>query len=164
MCICHTGNVCETGWTFFGHTGNCYKFVPTRTSWSGAFSTCRSATSNPSVNLVSIPDKATDDFLSSKVIKSRWWTEVWTGGYRASGQWLWLDGSRWTGYQNWYPGNPSGGAEDKLELIGSSGRGMRWNDGRNSYRRGAVCQYTPESSGVKKKRSLFIYTEILIYH
>ena len=106
-------------------------------------SSCRSATSNPSVNLVSIPDRATDNFLSTEVIKSRWWTEVWTGGYRESGQWFWTDGSRWTGYHNWYPGNPSGGAEDKLELIGSSGRGMRWNDGRNSYGRGAVCQYKP---------------------
>ena len=51
-------------------------------------------------------------------------------------------------HSNWYPSNPSGGAEDKLELIGSSSRGMRWNDGRDSYGRGAVCQYKPSSGKV----------------
>lgn len=64
-----------------------------------------------------------------------------------SGQWLWLDGKPVDRIPKLVSWQPSRRAEDKLELIGGSGREMRWMDGRKQYR-GAVCQYTPKTQVV----------------
>ena len=81
----------------------------------------------------SIPDRQTNDFISSFVPR---WTAVWTSGCIIGGNWVWGDGSPIT-YSNWNRGEPNNpGKENFLET-----RGGRWNNLIGSRKLCTVCQY-----------------------
>ena len=132
---------CFTGWTFFGHTGLCYKHMSQKTKHADALSSCKHSLGEhvQTVHLVSIPDKITNDFLTT-VTKEK----SWTGGYKDdSGTWNWSDGRMWTGYAKWWTGQPDnwGGAEQyhgiNWLLLGY------WFDCTHATYLGALCQYEP---------------------
>ena len=134
---------CINEWTYFAHTKRCYRYYTTMKDWQGALNFCKSETAKwMDANLVSIPDKTTNDFLLNTMTNTEFWTEIWTGGSIQNGQWVWSDGSEWTGWTNWSNGNPSGGSEDHLEFYGQTGQ---WNDGQQSYQRRILCQYDPSN-------------------
>ena len=133
---------CDSGWTLFEHTQKCYRFYDTIKDWTSALSFCKSKTTNPSANLVSIPDQRTNDFLLNSLPATSDNTEVWLGGYRENGQWVWSDGSQWS-YTNWQSGKPSaGGNNDYLEFWGTEANRV-WNNVQKSYGRRILCQYDP---------------------
>ena len=131
-------SACEEGWTEFGHTGKCYKVITSRNSWTKALSACKSALSDPSTTLTSIPDRTTSEFLITLSPSS----SVWIGGFRNSeGQWAWSNGSLMN-YTNWGTGQPNnccGGLQDYVVFYPFS-QGT-WNDLKESRRKRAVCQY-----------------------
>ncbi len=137
-----TPEACEPEWTYFEHTEMCYRYYWTMKNWIDSLAFCKSETTNPSANLVSIPDKTTNDFLLNSMTNTEFNTEVWTGGFKENGHWVWSDGSQWTGWTNWASGNPSGGNENHLEFYGQRGNG-KWNDGNYEYQRWILCQYNP---------------------
>ena len=133
---------CDSGWTLFEHTQKCYSFYTTTKDWTSALSFCKSKTTNPSANLVSIPDQTTNNFLLNTLPSITGNTEVWLGGYRENGQWKWSDGSQWS-YTNWYSGKPSaGGNNDYLEFWGQR-NSRKWNNAPKSFGRRILCQYDP---------------------
>ena len=134
---------CDSDWTFFKHTQICYRFYTTIKDWTSALSFCKSETTNPSANLVSIPDQTTNNFLLNTMPSIVEHTEVWTGGYRENGEWVWSDGSQWTGWTNWYPGKPSGGDNNYLEFWGQR-NSRKWNNVPKTYGRRILCQYDPD--------------------
>ena len=96
---------------------------------------------NPSVNLASVPDKTTNDFLSSLTTG-----KAWLGGYRTeSKSWAWSDGSQWTGYENWFDDEPSND-ENNDYLMMNHFQHSSWSNEENSalYAYGTLCQYDPE--------------------
>ena len=70
------------------HTKRCYRYYTTMKNWQDALNFCKSETTNPSADLVSIPDKTTNDFLLNTMTNTQFWTEIWTGGYIQNGQWV----------------------------------------------------------------------------
>ena len=130
-------SLCAEGWTEFDHSGKCYKVITSRNFWTNALSACKSAVSDPSATLASIPDQTTSDFLITLSPSS----SVWVGGFRNSdGQWAWSDGSLMN-YTNWGTGQPNnccGGQDYVVFYPFSKGK---WNDLKESRRKKAVCQY-----------------------
>ena len=114
-----------------------------KTNRTEALRYCQSSNINPTSTLVSIPDKTTNDFLTTLTKEPSW-----TGGYKNSeGDLGWTDGSPWT-FTNWAPGEPNdfGGVEDFVE-INSPKIGL-WNDNTDaSFPRAALCQYNPAPTG-----------------
>lgn len=58
------------------------------------------------------------------------------GSLDIAGQWSWMTGEEWS-FEDWYPGEPSGGDEDVLYLRCPG----QWNDGSNAL--DAPCRYAP---------------------
>ena len=52
---------CLSGWTYFSHTGRCYKLISKKASWGAARNMCRRG----GAELASSPDEETNNFLSS---------------------------------------------------------------------------------------------------
>ena len=124
----------------------CYKYDSTNKTWSEANDSCME--SNPLTgSLASIHDNATNDFLTSLTGGSEW---TWVGGYQEddSEVWHWADGSEWTGFNNWGPGQPDNlwGNDDHLGLN-YPGTG-HWNDFGGDYPQGSICQYDPSEYAV----------------
>ena len=132
---------CDAGWTYFDHTGKCYKSFETRLTRAAAIQGCKS--SNPTAALVSIPDMTTNDFVLSMVT----WRS-WTGLEKVNGAWVWPDGSEDT-LRNWIPRQPSGdGSHVEIVKNAWAGKSGQWNDlglewGGQTNLRGSVCQYDP---------------------
>ena len=138
MTLCIKGP-CPSGWRGWDD-GKCLKYYSTPKTWHEALQSCQTCSSNPTSTLVSIPDSATNNFVTSLISGN-----AWIGGQSNSARrWSWLDGgTRWS-YQNWWTGEPNdhAGIEDFLELYCAPGQNHhgRWNDQRGSDRRGYVCQ------------------------
>ena len=138
-----SGPKCDSGWTLFDHTGKCYKYLPTKTNRNEGLRSCQSSHANPTTTLASIPDKTTNNFLTTLTRHN-----AWTGGFKnAYGVWGWTDGSLWT-FSNWKTGEPNniGGNEDFVEInFGSTGL---WNDDPDvKFAKGSLCQYDPANDG-----------------
>merc|ERR1711868_206666 len=70
------------------------------------------------------------------------WT--WIGGYQDDAdEWNWTDGSEWTGFNPWGPGQPDNlwGKDDHLGI--NYPRAGEWNDFNGDYPQGSICQYDP---------------------
>ena len=139
--ICQYVHVCNPGYTYLEHTGMCYKYNPTNRTWFDALESCFFEGST----LASVHDNATNDFLTSLTGGSEW---TWVGGYQEGDQWYWSDGSEWTGYNNWGPGQPDNlwGKDDHLGLN-YPGTG-HWNDFGGDWPQGSICQYDPSEYAV----------------
>ena len=68
---------CLPSWTFSDQTEKCFKYNDNKTSWKDASKACQNELTKPTANLVSIPDKTTNDFLLTLTTKN-----VWIGGYQ----------------------------------------------------------------------------------
>ena len=106
-------------------------------NWTDARAFCQ-ATAPYNGDLASVPDQATNDFLTTLTTE-----RVLIGGsdFASEGNWVWSDGTLWD-YESWSPGNPSNGwgVEHCLE-INYKGTGL-WNDLMgNETLSGFVCQY-----------------------
>ena len=117
----------------------CYKYFPNKMTWTNALKACQAT--RPSSNLASIQDKSTNDFLTRMTGGKE---HTWIGGYQGvNDKWFWSDGSKWTGYTNWGPGEPNndGSGEDHIGLN-RYGAGT-WNDFPILNKLGFLCQYDP---------------------
>ena len=137
-------------WTYLETTNKCYRHDQTKRSWSDALKSCKS--SNPSSTLASVHDNATNDFLTDLSGGKDW---TWLGGYQDDKEtWHWVDGSRWTGYNNWGPGQPDNAGPAPLEdHLGPNfpGRGQ-WNDFSDTkHPQGSICQYNQGKGSPKKQ-------------
>ena len=93
------------------------------------------------MNLASIPDKKTNEFLSSLTKEN-----AWIGGYRnESEHWTWSDGSQWTGYENWFDDQPSNDEYKDYLMINLYNYSF-WSNEKNSalFAHGTLCQYEPK--------------------
>ena len=73
---------------------------------------------------------------------------IWLGAFKKPNkQWGWVNGMPMA-FSYWQPGQPSGGPEDRLEIIGTSGG--RWNNAGDHNRakeallnknRGFICEW-----------------------
>merc|ERR1719210_886085 len=100
---------CPADWSQFG--GRCYKFVKETKVWSEARDDCLSQ----QADLASIHSSEENQFVNELGDGRRFWL----GGKFG---WSWSDGTPWD-YQNWEPGQPSGG-EDCLNMEQT----RKWND------------------------------------
>ena len=142
---------CATGWTYLEHTGNCYYFSTSKSSWSDARKTCESY--NPTSTLASVPDQTTNDFLAT-LSNDGHITRTWLGGYQEDSEvWQWTDGSQWK-YVNWGRRQPDNnqGIEHYLHTNFEK-RGM-WNDHKETMRYKFICQYPSSTSSVMTVQSL----------
>ena len=144
-----TTTKCDSGWMPFHQTGKCYRYFNNKTSWTSSLHLCSNSTKNPTATLASIPNQATNNFLSTLTE-----AETWTGGYqKASGEWAWTDGSAWT-YSSWHRLQPDGQiGEDFLE-TNWAGDGL-WNDEPGNKPHGFLCQYDPTPTGCFKAGDYF---------
>jgi len=135
---------CKAGYTYFSHTGQCYKYVSGNKAWTEANAVCRA----DGGNLASVHDIETNDFLTTL-------TQVytWIGGFRLvddQNVWGWTDGSGWD-YSNWGAGYPNnaGGNQDYVGI--NWGLGL-WDDEDNldTINQGYICQQSTawQTSGV----------------
>ena len=68
------------------------------------------------------------------------------GGIKDNSEnWSWSDGSPWTGYENWFDGQPSIDQGKDFLMVNLYSHGQ-WNndDDDASHAEGALCQYDPE--------------------
>ena len=144
-----TTTKCDSGWMPFHQTGKCYRYFNNKTSWTSSLHLCSNSTKNPTATLASIPNQATNKFLSTLTE-----AETWTGGYqKSSGEWAWTDGSAWT-YSSWHRLQPDGQiGEDFLE-TNWAGDGL-WNDEPGNKPHGFLCQYDPTPTGCFKAGDYF---------
>ena len=132
------------GWTYFAHTGKCYKKDPVKRFWSDNVNACR-VSHVPTSDMASIHDYETNQFIGSLTNE-----DIHIGGYYVSEQkvWKWTDGSAWD-YTNW--SNDHAGVSPFLQMVkeyeGYYKKGewttikeissTRWK----RYWRSSVCQY-----------------------
>ena len=138
-------NICSFGWKYLSNTNKCYKLNSNKMSWKKALKSCKIASPNPTSTLVSIPDSDTNKFLATLT-----WDLFWTGGHQNSeDDWVWSDGSLWTGFTKWHQqsGQPDNwkGNEHFLESNFGYMPGF-WNDAPENRELTSVCQYEPLST------------------
>ena len=106
--------------------------------------TCQAESSNPTVNLVSVQDKATNDFLTALTEDTK--ERAWLGGKKDNSEnWSWSDGSPWNGYENWFDGQPSSDQDKDFLMFNLYGHGTWSNDADDAtHAEGSLCQYDPE--------------------
>ena len=113
---------CEPTWTFFPHTGKCYKYY-IKTTWANqdqfreAEHACRNNFDAPTfatLDLASVPDESTNIFMTTLSQGQK----AWIGGHRNfSHHWIWLDGTPWT-FTAWHSGQP---ASNEYDNSGGNG-------------------------------------------
>ena len=108
--------------------------------WTEALESCRS--SSPTSTLSSVHDSTTNDFLTTLSGGSSW---TWLGGYQDDKEnWHWVDGSKWTGYNNWRRGQPDNWKNQEHHLGLNFHETGKWNDYDNIQNpQGSICQYDP---------------------
>lgn len=116
---------CPDGW--LEHSSQCYKHFQQEIHWQPAEDTCIAN----QAHLVSIHDKATNDFLTTNFGSEKFWI----GGRTSGSSFSWSDGTTWD-MEIWEAGNPSG---DGHCLESHSGF---WNDlpCHTIHKRRFVCQ------------------------
>ena len=124
---------CQAEYTFFDHTGKCYKAV-----WKGGGITRNDAQNDCAAeggHLASIHDAKTNEFLTSlRKVRS------YIGGLYENGQWTWTDGSAWDFYI-WRAGDPKNPAVLKYAEFDYTLIGV-WHNEDNiiGYDNGYICQ------------------------
>jgi len=118
-----------SGGFYFTKTRKCYIYCNTKMlSWHEARAECMK---NKNGDLATIADQATQDFVKSSFIFSKW---IWLGGIRTSGKWTWADGTIWTGFDL---NTQNDDGHDYLFMETS----YDWNDWTNSHKSHFLCQY-----------------------
>ena len=129
---------CESGWTPFVHTGQCYKLFRLGRNWAAARAYCQGINGG---DLASIPDQETNELIMSLLPQSG---TYWIGGTDAAseGVWQWSDGTPWV-YTNWRSGQPdnSGGGQHYLFILGPGEVHGQWSDYEEYREMWSICQY-----------------------
>ena len=153
---------CALGWTYLKHTGKCYKYDPSKSSWKEALKACQ--LTSPSSTLASVPDKTTNDFLATLSGGSE---RTWLGGYQDESKvWLWADGSKWTGFTNWGQNQPDNPGKEPYLQFNWNAPG-HWNNDREHSKYSFICQHDSSLSSVmsaprlRAKSSLSLPTSIV---
>ncbi|CAJ0601895.1 unnamed protein product [Cylicocyclus nassatus] len=98
---------CESGWTYFGDTGACYKTF----YWANMYDAetlCRSF----GAHLASIHSNEENQFVADLSKSGKPWTDwhdlTWIGLKQldSNSDWYWIDGTR-VNYMSWAPGEPN---------------------------------------------------------
>ena len=128
-------SACLSGWTSYGHTGQCYQHFTSLKPWDEARRFCQSAAPDGKEgDLASVGDHFTNSFLTTITTKY-----VWIGGQRNEDEnWSWTDGSRFR-YNAWAPEQPND-AEQK-HIAFNFGTPGQWNDEHVNSEKGFICQY-----------------------
>ena len=141
---------CKPGSKYFSHRNKCIKAVTRDETWPRARSLCQRE--GPGGELVSIPDRQTNEFLRTYLLTFATEGHWHIGGCKNNGRWEWTDRTAWW-YANWNYGEPNnlGGHENYAEFYPKG----TWNDVRS---RGgwSVCQYNAgprQDSRVNPKES-----------
>ena len=137
-------------------------------TWSDANNYCKSNPPSNSVvenlvlNLASVPDEETNNFLKS--LKEE---RAWIGGYRdkvTSNQWKWTDGTPMI-YQSWASGEPKdNGVNMMTNFKPQSQQGRpwgQWDDQGSNVNMGFICQYHRKFQNIL---TLYCKTHIHINH
>ncbi|MDR3283684.1 MAG: C-type lectin domain-containing protein, partial [Treponema sp.] len=105
--------------------------------------------------LATITDSGEQTFIENLLAREGNKRFYWLGGYIGSDRrFQWLTGERFE-YTNWMPGEPSGGGEDKLEILRvahpliKDSRLGHWNDAFNESNKnsdytselGIICEF-----------------------
>ena len=102
-----------------------------------ARASCQANTPAPyNGDLASVPDQATNDFLTTLTTDL-----VWIGGndIDTEGTWVWSDGTPWN-YDSWRPGEPTNTNGEEDGLVLNYGETGLWNDLSVD---GALCSDCP---------------------
>ena len=88
---------CAVGWAHFPHTGRCYKHFSEEKLWPDARDFCAREAPGGGGDLVSIPDQATNDFITSLSSDTAW---IGASDEGSEDVWKWSDGTPWS-YESW---------------------------------------------------------------
>ena len=120
---------CPDGWKYFSRTMSCYKVESGSQSWDQARTACQQF----NADLASIPDEATNTFLTTLTTGSSW-----IGGYFDQELWKWSDGSTWS-YTNFCSGQPDYSAKHVVFNCAWRNDGVgQWDDATSSP--SFICQ------------------------
>ena len=143
----------------------CFAFLKdSKVIWSEAHKYCQNSTlsktggllpgTNEKGELVSVPDKATNDFLESALVKYGIKQIFWTGGAKNSKDvWMWDGSMQPVNYSNWDPHDEDFSIVDTsktpvVNLIRDKiGFGVdgQWRSRPSSYNEPFICQWTFQS-------------------
>ena len=129
--------LCSPGWSYFPNTGRCYKHFPESRTWVNARSFCLAFAQNYG-DLASIPDQATNDFLTTLSTDKSY---IGASDAESEGTWKWTDGTPWS-FENWAPGQPNNYLGPQMfGAINFNGGVGPWNDDESSDPQPFFCQY-----------------------
>lgn len=145
------------GVTVEGYRQSTYELVAQNCTWDEAKRMCEAAGGH----LVTIEDEAEMQKVLT-LLQGTQLSYLWLGAYCENGQWSWVTGEPWGGYQKWYAGEPSGQdvdgtPENRLCLWNIDEAGWTMNDQRSDLssfkhaqgRLGYICE-TEKIAGFKE--------------
>ena len=103
-------------------------------SWGEAHQHCKDEAQPSDGNLVSIPDRETEEFLARMSENQNF--IFWTGARSENSVWTWKDGTPWN-YINWFDGYP-----DHLTCMIYHGKTGQWKTKPCLSLRPFICQYS----------------------
>ncbi|XP_030834492.1 P-selectin-like [Strongylocentrotus purpuratus] len=136
-----SGRTSNDALVLLDHRHKCYRFSPTKVTWSTARDTC----TTEGGSLVEVIDGSLQKFLTQQAINIEKTFEIeanWSiGGYddgsATDRAWFWMDNTRAT-YMSWNSGQPSKTTKRCVEV--NSDMNHNWNDKGCNSRRQAMCQ------------------------
>ncbi|KAK5971730.1 C-type lectin domain-containing protein [Trichostrongylus colubriformis] len=133
--------VYKDGWAILGKYEKAYKVIRDKKTWAEADAACKSE----GAQLASIMNKEINDFIwditKSSPDQVDPESQIWVGGRKVGGSWMWTDGKKWD-YVNWASGEPNNalGKEDCLQIYAHPKRYGTWNDFFCDRKLDFVCQ------------------------
>ncbi|KAK5973178.1 Lectin protein type II [Trichostrongylus colubriformis] len=133
--------VYQDGWAILGKYEKVFKVIGDKKTWAEADEACKSQ----GAKLASIKNKEINDFIWDLAKSFPDGTgpesQIWIGGKKLWGSWMWIDGTEWD-YLNWSPGEPNNaeGREDCLQILAHSRLNGKWNDYFCDRKLAFVCQ------------------------
>ncbi|XP_035696642.1 collectin-12-like [Branchiostoma floridae] len=134
---CPWHRACPSGYVKF--RDRCFSFSTDKKTHASARSACQAAGGH----LAMPKDQATNDFLRNQLTRYPSGSDAWFGltDQLQEGTFVWEDGAAITGWNNWWPGEPSNGrgsGEDCAEWFALYG--YKWNDQPCSVWQYYVCE------------------------
>ena len=132
-----TTSTATDGWEDFGR--HSYLLNEELLNWHDARKKCN----EEKAELASVASSEENDFIV-QVLKGINW--AWIGGndLDVEMEFAWSDGSQWN-FTMWYPGEPSGGSENCVNIASSLSRRGKWNDFKCNNVKESVCKRDKEA-------------------
>lgn len=109
--------------------------IPPHKTWADAYQWCRERKGD----LASIGSIAEQAHLFKEVTKQGKMEQIWIGGVKVGGRWVWTDGTPF-GFAFWAPRQPSGGSQDRI--VFGFGENGSWDDGDAPLTKAFIAQWT----------------------